>query len=108
MFRLIKQVLIALLSFSRSLKSKCVSLNNEPCMISPSLIDLNPIKLSYYRFIINLDKCNGSCNAVDDLSTKIYFSREAKDANVKVLGVITRISEFKALINLIPCDYKFR
>ena len=35
--------LIALLSFSESLATKCVSLNNEPCMARPTLIDLNPV-----------------------------------------------------------------
>ena len=57
MFRLIKQVFIALLSFSGSLTTKCVSLNNEPCMIRPTLIDLNPVELNYYPFLISLDKC---------------------------------------------------
>ena len=33
MASLIKQVFIALLSFSNSLATKCVPLNNEPCMI---------------------------------------------------------------------------
>ena len=46
MFRLIKQVFIALLSFTRSLTTKYVSLNKEPGMISPTFIDLNPIELS--------------------------------------------------------------
>ena len=33
MFRLIKQVFIALLSFTGSLATNCVSLNNETCML---------------------------------------------------------------------------
>ena len=33
MFRLIKQVFVALLSFSESLATRSMSLNNEPCMI---------------------------------------------------------------------------
>ena len=37
--------LIGLLSFSEFLATKCVSLNNEPCMIRPFLIDLNPVEL---------------------------------------------------------------
>ena len=57
MFRLIKQVFIALLSFSGSLTTTSVSLNNEPCMIRPTLIDLNPVELNYYPFMISLDKC---------------------------------------------------
>ena len=45
MFRLIKQVFIALLSFTRSLTTKYVSLNKEPGMIRPTFIDLNPTEL---------------------------------------------------------------
>ena len=67
MFRLIKQVFIVLLSFSGSSESKCVSLNNEPCTIRPTLINLNPTELNYYPFMISLDKCSRSCNAADDL-----------------------------------------
>ena len=44
MFRLIKQVLIALLSFDGSLATKCVPLNNETFMARPTL-DSNLIKL---------------------------------------------------------------
>ena len=47
MFRLIKQVLFALLPFSESLATKCVSLNNEPCITRSTLIDLNPAELNY-------------------------------------------------------------
>ena len=39
MFRLIRQVFIALLSFSESLATKCMSSNNKPCMIRPTCID---------------------------------------------------------------------
>ena len=44
MFCLMKQVFIALLSFSRILATKCVSLSNEPCIIMTT-VDLNPIEL---------------------------------------------------------------
>ena len=53
---IIKQVFIVLLSFSESLAIKCVSLNDEPCMVRPTLIDLNPVELKHYLFVISLDK----------------------------------------------------
>ena len=53
---------IALLSFSSSLATKCLSLNDEPCMIRPTLIDFNPVELKDYPFQNSLGKCNGSCN----------------------------------------------
>ena len=74
MFSVNKQMFIVLLSFSNSLATKCVPLNNEPCMIRPFLVDLNLVELKYYPLMINLDKCSGSCNSVDDLSVKICVS----------------------------------
>ena len=42
MFKFIKQKSIALLNFIVSLATKCISLNDEPCLFRPALIDLNP------------------------------------------------------------------
>ena len=53
MSSLIKQVLILLLSFSSSLAIKCLSLNDEPCMVRPTLIELNTANLKYYPFVIS-------------------------------------------------------
>ena len=75
MFSLIKQVFIVLLSFSSSLATKYVSLIDEPCMVRPALIDLNPFELKYYPFMISLDKCNGSCNV---LSPKMCVTKKTK------------------------------
>ena len=46
---------IGLLSFSGSLATKCMSLNNKQCQTRSFLIDLNSVK--YYPYIITLDKC---------------------------------------------------
>ena len=69
---------IVLLSFDRSLATKCMSLSNESCMVRPTVIDLNPIELNYYPFMISLYKCNEICNAIDDLSTKICIPSKTK------------------------------
>ena len=42
-------------------------------MVSPTLIDLNPVELDYFALMISLNKCSGSCNAVGDLFTKTCF-----------------------------------
>ena len=89
---------IALLSFSSSLGTKWVSLGNEPWIVRPTFINLNPIKLNYYLFMISLDKCNKSCDAVDNLFTKICVPSKTKDINVKVFDMITRISEAKTMV----------
>ena len=89
MFRLIKQVFIALLSFGRSLSFKCESLNSEPCVIMPTLTDLNPVELKCYPFMISLDEFSGSYNFANGLSVKICVPSKTKDVNVKVLNMIT-------------------
>ena len=65
---------------------KYVSLNNEPCMIRPTVIDLNPFELNNYPFMISLDKCSANCNAAYDLSTKICVPSKTKDINVKLFN----------------------
>ena len=56
-----------LLSFSNSLV--CLDL------LRPTVTDLNPVELIYYPFMINLDKCNGTCNV---LSPKIRVRKKQK------------------------------
>ena len=94
------------MSFSGSLAVKCVLLNNQQCMTSPTVIDLNPVDLNNYPFMISLDKCSEICNAVDDLSTNIGFSGETKKVNVKLFNMITRIDKAKTLTKHILCDCK--
>ena len=67
---------IALLTFSESLATKYLFLNDEPCTVRPTLIDMNLIELKYYPFMISLNKCTGSCNV---LSSKICLQNETKD-----------------------------
>ena len=57
---------IALLSFGSFLardRIKCLFLSDKPCFVKPTLIDLNPVELKHYPFMISLNKCTGSCNA---------------------------------------------
>ena len=88
MFSLIKQVFIVLLCFSSSLarnRTKCELLNDESCMVRPTLIHLNPAKLKYYPFMISLDQCSGSCTV---LSQKACVPKETKDINIKAFNMI--------------------
>ena len=83
MLSFIKQVFIVLLGFIESLahvakisdQTKCLSLNDEPCMVRPILTDRNSVEVKYYLFMISLDKCTGSCNI---LSLKICVAKNKK------------------------------
>ena len=67
-------------------------------MIRRTLIDLIPVELNYYPFMISLDKFSGICNSVDDISTKICVSSKTKDKNIKVFNMITNINESKTMV----------
>ena len=44
MFSHVKKLFIVLLNFISSLATKCVSLNDEPCMIRATLTELNAVE----------------------------------------------------------------
>ena len=85
------------MSFSISLaydRIKFLLLNDEPCMVRPTLIDMNPVELKYYLFMITSNKCTGNCNV---LFPEIYVPKETKDINVKAFNITANKNEAKAV-----------
>ena len=54
-----------------------MSLNDEECMVRPNLINLNPVELKYYPFIISLIAKN-ICFATASLIALCTFKIELK------------------------------
>ena len=97
---------IVLLKFNEYLariRTKCLFLHDESCMIRPVLIDLNSVELKYYPFMTSLDRCIGSCNV---LSLKICVPKERKDIHVKAFIMITNKNQAKTMTKHISCDCK--
>ena len=90
--------------------AKCVLLNNQKCEIQPTLINLHPNEYSqefhYYPFAVKLDRCVGSCNALNDLSNKVCIPNKTEDLNLSVFNMITGINESKPLTKHISCECK--
>ena len=78
-------------------------LNDEPCMVIPTLIDLNPIELKFYPFMISLDKFTGNCNV---LSPKTCVPKGTLDINIKAFNMIGNKNEAKIMTKHISCDFK--
>ena len=57
-----------------------ISYNNHLWIIIPTLIDLNYNEynqgLRYYPFMVNLDRCNGSCNTLANPSGRICAPKQ--------------------------------
>ena len=92
--------------------TKCVLLNNQKCIIQPTLINLHPNEYSqeflYDPFAANLDTCVGSCHTLNDLSNKVCVLNKTEDINLSVFNMITGINEWKILTKHILCECKCR
>ena len=88
MFGFIKQVFIIVLSFSESLASIVISLDNQQRMNQPILINLHSNEhsqgLRYYQFAVSVDRSMGSCNVLNDLSNKVCIANKTEDLNLSV------------------------
>ena len=60
-------------------------------------IDLNPDELLYNPFTINLHRCGGSFNALDDLSNRICVPSKIKDVNLKVYNYYNKINLIRTI-----------
>ena len=47
----------------------------------------------YYLLAVNLDRCVGSCNTLNDQSTKVCVPDKIEDLNMNVFNMITGINE---------------
>ena len=85
MFGIIKTILIVVSSgiVNACNHAKCVLLSNQKCQIQPTLINLHPNEFSqefhYYPLAVELDRCTGSCNTINDLSDKVCAPNKSED-----------------------------
>ena len=96
MFRHIKQLFIGSLAsmINASNHRKYTSLNNKQFMTQTILIIMHPNEYSqilrFYPFPVNLDKCMGSCNTLNDLSNAVCALSKTENLNLNVFNMITR------------------
>ena len=99
MFGLIKKIFIGLLTgiVWASNHTKRVSLSNQKCKIQSTLINLHPNEYSqefhYYPFLVKLDRCDESCNTLNDLPNKLCVPNKTEDWNLITFNIITGINE---------------
>ena len=90
MIKFVKQIFVlAMVFFSCSVLNinalKCVSMNNQECKVRPEMINVNSNEPSFYPYSIEVNKCSGSCNNINDPYAKLCVTDVVKNINVKVL-----------------------
>lgn len=99
-------VLMLMLCFGGSFAIKCVSMNNQQCLIKPILIDLNLHKLHNYSFIIITKGYDENCNAVEDTYGRVYALNKIENANLKVFNMIKVVNKLITRAKHISCDWR--
>ena len=106
MFGLTKKIFIGLLTglVNESNYTKCMLLSNQKYMTQSTLINLHSKEyrkeFQYYPFAVNLDKCAGSFNTLNDLSNKVCVPNKTGDLNLSVSNMITGINASKTLTDI--------
>ena len=50
---------------------QCASMNNKECKIRPEIININSNEPTFCCYSIEVNKCNGSCNNINDPDAKL-------------------------------------
>ena len=92
--------------------TKYMLLSNQKYMIHHTFINFHSNdyneELHYYPFAVKLDRCVGSCNALNDLSNKVCVPNGVEDLNLSLFNMITGIIESKTLTRHESCECKCR
>ena len=98
-FTLIKKVfflgLTILSNFTNALN--CISMKNQECKVSPEIINMNCNNPMFYPFSINVNKCNGNCNDINNPYARICVPDIVKNFNVKVFNLMSRTNETRQI-----------
>ena len=89
---------ISLFSILKVKALKCVSVINEKCMSRPKIIDLNKNKPVFSPYIIQVSKCSGDCNNINDSMAKLCVPNIVRDMNIKVFNLLARINETRKIV----------
>ena len=68
-------------------------MNNQECKVRPQIVNVNSDEPVFYPFSIEISKCSGSCNNINDSYAKMCVPDVVKNLNVKVFDLMSRTYE---------------
>ena len=92
-FRFVKKVfflgITILSSFTKAIQLNCISMKNQESKTRPQVINSNSNNPIFYPFSIEINKCSGNCNNINNPYPKICTPDVIKDLNVKVFNLMS-------------------
>ena len=79
---------ISLFSILKVRSLECVSFANQKCMPRPKILDVNEGvgEALFYPYNVQVNKCSGSCNTLDNPIEKLCVPNVIKGLNMKFLN----------------------
>ena len=76
-------LLISLFGIIKTKALECVSVVNQKCMPRPKILDVNEGigEALFYPYNVQVNKCNGSCNMLDNPMAKLCVPNVIKGVN---------------------------
>ena len=109
MFGSIEKVFVVAMSYFSCNALKCVSMNNQECKVRPDIISINSNEPSFHPYSVNMNKCIGNCNNINDPYAKLYVPDVIKKkANVKVFNLMWKTNETRHIEWHETCKCKCR
>ena len=85
-----------------------VSMNNQECKIRPQIVNINSDNPLFYSYSVEVSKCSGSCNNINDPYAKLCVPDVVKNIDVKVFNLMSRIKETRHIKWRETCKCKCR
>ena len=98
MFGFIKKVFVVAMTFfnlSNVNSLEYASMNNQECKTRTKIININNNEPEFYPFSIQVNKCSGRCNNINDLYAKLCVPDVVKNVNVKVFNLLSWSNQTK-------------
>ena len=83
-------------------------MSNLECKIRPIIMNINRNEPLFYFYSILLNKCSGSCNDINNPYSKLRIPYVAKNMNIKVFNLMSRINETRDAFWHKTCTCKCR
>ena len=91
---------ISLFSILKVNALECVSVINQKCMPRPKILNVNESigEALFYPYNVLVNKCNGSCDTLDNPMARICVPKIIKNVNIKVYNFLMRLNETRNVL----------
>ena len=97
---LIINLAVSLFSVLKVNTLECLSLINRECIPRPKILNVNEGigEALFYPYNMQVNKCSGSCDTLDNPMSKIYVPKIIKNVNLKVYNFLMRLNETRNVL----------